>query len=140
MFAGRRERLQAALRREGLEGVLITHPVNVSYLTKGSGGSAVTATAPITVGAGTSYANTAQGMINAINNAGQIVGSSRTVGDADTRAVIWTANGGITDLNLLIPANSGWDLQGANSISNNGKIAGAGIIKGHQHAFLLIPE
>jgi probable HAF family extracellular repeat protein len=77
---------------------------------------------------------------NAINNAGQIVGSSRTVGDADTRAVIWTANGGITDLNLLIPANSGWDLQGANSISNNGKIAGAGIIKGHQHAFLLIPE
>ena len=44
--------------------------INVSYLTKGSGGSAVTATAPITVGAGTSYANTAQGLINAINNAG----------------------------------------------------------------------
>jgi flagellin len=44
--------------------------INVSYLTKGSGGSAVTATAPITVGAGTSYANTAQGLISAINNAG----------------------------------------------------------------------
>jgi flagellin len=44
--------------------------VTVSYLTKGSGGSAVTANAPITVGAGTSYANTAQGLINAINNAG----------------------------------------------------------------------
>jgi flagellin len=44
--------------------------IDVSYLTKGSGGSAVTATAPITVGAGTSYANTAQGLINAINNAG----------------------------------------------------------------------
>jgi probable HAF family extracellular repeat protein len=77
---------------------------------------------------------------NAINNAGLIVGSSRTVGDADTHAVMWTANAGILDLNLFIPANSGWDLQGANSISNNGKIAGAGIIKGQQHAFLLIPE
>jgi probable HAF family extracellular repeat protein len=77
---------------------------------------------------------------NAINNAGLIVGSSRTVGDADTHAVMWTANAGILDLNSFIPANSGWDLQGANSISNNGKIAGAGIIKGQQHAFLLIPE
>jgi Xaa-Pro aminopeptidase len=37
MFAGRRERLQAALRQEGLDGVLITHPVNVSYLTGFSG-------------------------------------------------------------------------------------------------------
>jgi len=44
--------------------------INVSYLTKGSGGSAVTATAAITVGTGTSYANTGQGLINAINNAG----------------------------------------------------------------------
>jgi len=77
---------------------------------------------------------------NAINNAGLIVGSSRTPEDADTHAVIWTANGGIEDLNLLIPNNSGWDLQGANSISNNGKIVGAGFIKGQQHAFLLIPE
>src|ERR1700689_4891115 len=44
--------------------------INVSYLTKGTGGSAVTATAAITVGAGTTYANTAQGLMNAINNAG----------------------------------------------------------------------
>ncbi len=44
--------------------------INVSYLTKGTGGSAITATAPITVGTGTSYANTAQGLIDAINNSG----------------------------------------------------------------------
>lgn len=74
-----------------------------------------------------------------INDSGLIVGSSRTVGDADTHAVIWTANAGILDLNLLIPANSGWDLQGANSISNNGKIAGAGLHNGAPHAFLLVP-
>jgi flagellin len=44
--------------------------INVSYLTKGTGGSAITATAAITVGAGTTYANTAQGLIKAVNNAG----------------------------------------------------------------------
>jgi flagellin len=44
--------------------------ITVSYLTKGSGGSVVTADATITVGAGTSYHNTAQGLIDAINNSG----------------------------------------------------------------------
>jgi flagellin len=53
---------------DSLSGTATT--INVSYLTKGSGGSSVTATAAITVGAGTIYANTAQGMISAINNAG----------------------------------------------------------------------
>ena len=47
-----------------------TTTVAVSYLTKGAGGSAVTATANINVGAGTNYANTAQGLISAINNSG----------------------------------------------------------------------
>jgi flagellin len=47
-----------------------TTTINVSYLTKGAGGSAITATAPISVGAGTTYANTVQGLITAINNAG----------------------------------------------------------------------
>jgi len=31
------------------------------------------------------------------------------------------------DLNNIIPANSGWDLQSANSISDSDKIAGGGI-------------
>jgi hypothetical protein len=43
------------------------------------------------------------------------------------------------DLNKLIPANSDWDLKGANSISNNGRIVGAGLRNGAQHAVLLIP-
>jgi flagellin len=47
-----------------------TTTINVSYLTKGAGGSAITSTAPISVGAGTIYANTVQGMITAINNSG----------------------------------------------------------------------
>jgi flagellin len=62
--------------------------INVSYLTKGTGGSAVTATAAITVGAGTTYANTAQGMMNAINNAGLGLNATfTTAGQAGTAAV-----------------------------------------------------
>jgi flagellin len=44
--------------------------IAVSYLAKGSGGSVTPATANVTVGTGTAYKNTAQGLIDAINNAG----------------------------------------------------------------------
>jgi flagellin len=53
---------------DGLGGTSTT--IDVSYLTKGTGGSTLSATAAITVGAGTTYANSAQGLISAINNAG----------------------------------------------------------------------
>ena len=76
---------------------------------------------------------------NAINDAGQIVGFSKIAGDADSHAVLWTPNGGLQDLNQLIPGDSGWDLQGANSISSNGNIVGAGLHNGQGHAFLLVP-
>ena len=76
---------------------------------------------------------------NAINDAGQMVGFSRTTGDADTHAVLWTPDNGILDLNNLIPSKSGWDLQGANAISSNGSIVGAGLHNGQGHAFLLVP-
>jgi flagellin len=62
--------------------------ISVSYLTKGSGGSVVTAVAPITVGAGTSYANTAQGLITAINDSGLGLNASfATAQQAGTAAV-----------------------------------------------------
>jgi flagellin len=44
--------------------------IDVNYLVKGADGAASTATTTITVGTGTSYANTANGLISAINNAG----------------------------------------------------------------------
>ncbi len=47
-----------------------TTAINVNYLVKGSNGSETTASTSITVGAGTSYANTANGLISAINAAG----------------------------------------------------------------------
>ena len=47
-----------------------TTAINVNYLVKGSNGAETTASTSITVGAGTSYANTANGLIAAINAAG----------------------------------------------------------------------
>ena len=47
-----------------------TTTISVGYMAKGTNGSAVAASANIAVGAGTSYANTAQGLISAINGAG----------------------------------------------------------------------
>jgi flagellin len=47
-----------------------TTTIAVNYIAKGANGSAVNSTANISVGAGTSFANTAQGLISAINGAG----------------------------------------------------------------------
>jgi flagellin len=47
-----------------------TTAIDVNYLVKGSNGAETTANTTITVGAGTSYANTADGMISAINASG----------------------------------------------------------------------
>ena len=62
--------------------------LTVAYMTKGANGSAVQASAPITVGAGTNYANTVQGMIAAINGAGLgLTASFGTAAQAGTAAV-----------------------------------------------------
>jgi flagellin len=65
--------------------------IDVSYLTKGTGGSVVTAVAPITVGAGTSYQNTAQGLIDAINNSGLGLNASFSTAQQAGSAAVATA-------------------------------------------------
>ena len=57
-----------------------TTTIQVGYLAKGADGSAVSASANISVGAGTSYANTVQGMMDAINGSG--LGLTATFGTA----------------------------------------------------------
>lgn len=74
-----------------------------------------------------------------INNLGQIVGiSSATANVQDTHAFLWE-DGVITDLNSLIPTDSGWLLSEARGINNVGQIVGAGYINSQFHAFLLTP-
>jgi probable HAF family extracellular repeat protein len=79
---------------------------------------------------------------NAINAGAVVVGTSNTTGDGDTHAFIWNWRRGLRDLNSLIPANSGWDLQTANSINDDGTIVGTGVFNdpmngAESHAFVL---
>jgi uncharacterized membrane protein len=69
----------------------------------------------------------------AINNAGQIVGTS------GGRAVLWQ-NGRVLDLNAHIPKDSGWVLNAATAVNNRGWIAGRGTRDGLSFVFLLTPQ
>ena len=72
-----------------------------------------------------------------INDLGQIVGTAETAGGVP-HAFIY-AEGTMTDLNDLLPADSGWlVLTQAKSINNNGQVVGTGITTdGYTHAFVL---
>ncbi|RPI72566.1 MAG: hypothetical protein EHM47_08020, partial [Ignavibacteriales bacterium] len=82
-------------------------------------------------------AGTIYSMANDINNAGTIAGYNYIT--PNQRAVVWENNIPY-DLNGLIPANSGWVLEIAHAINDNGWIVGRGIYNGKQRAFLLKPK
>jgi probable HAF family extracellular repeat protein len=87
-----------------------------------------------TIGNNSSYAY-------AINDAGQIVGSSlyNATGFTETyHAILWQ-NGKINDLNKQLPRGSAWELTSATDINNAGQIVGQGSIGGQHHAFLMVP-
>jgi len=69
-----------------------------------------------------------------INSAGQIAGFYHGGGSA--RAFLY-ANGAMIDLNTLLPANSGWDLEEAYGINDSGLVVGIGGKDGTIHGFLL---
>lgn len=76
-----------------------------------------------------------------INNRGTVVGYSFTVNnykEIPVHAFVWK-NGIIRDLNSLLPANSGWELNTAYGINNLGQIVGSGQKNGQTRAFLLTP-
>jgi probable HAF family extracellular repeat protein len=80
-------------------------------------------------------------LATSINGIGQIVGLSEfsTLLATVPHAVIWDG-GVLTDLNTLIPADSGWVLHGASAINDAGQIIGEGTINGQSRAFLLTPQ
>jgi probable HAF family extracellular repeat protein len=70
---------------------------------------------------------------NGINSAGEVVGS-------DGAGAALYDNGVTTNLNTLLPADSGWTLQTATAINDNGWIVGSGLNPSSQDdGFLLIP-
>ena len=80
-----------------------------------------------------------------INDAGTVVGYSYIFAPNDPinqnqnpRAFVWR-NGTMTDLNNLLPANSGWELTVAWGINNNGQIVGSGNFNGQYKAYILTP-
>jgi flagellin len=82
--------------------------IKVSYMTKGSDGSAVQASANITVGSGTSYSNTVSGLISAINGSGLgVTATFGTAADAGTAATndalaAVTSGSSSTDTGIII--------------------------------------
>jgi probable HAF family extracellular repeat protein len=72
-----------------------------------------------------------------INNAGQVVGS---VNSSTTFRAFLYSNGTMIDLNTLIDPSSGWTLQDATAINDQGQIVGFGINSAMQgDGFLLTP-
>jgi probable HAF family extracellular repeat protein len=67
----------------------------------------------------------------------QVVGTGTPTGGGG-HAWLWQ-NGVMTDLNTLLPANSGWVLTEADGINDNQQIVGQGIINGQYHAYLWQP-
>ena len=77
-----------------------------------------------------------------INDSDQVVGSMIVAFPAVQHAYIY-ANGVVTDLNDLIPPDSGVTLEAATAINNNGQIVGYTSSLGvnpKPHAFLLTPD
>ena len=70
----------------------------------------------------------------AINASGQVVGGEHS----DDPQFLYS-DSIRTNLNTLIDPDSGWVLETANSINDNGWITGRGTIGGVGHAFILIP-
>jgi probable HAF family extracellular repeat protein len=75
---------------------------------------------------------------NSINDATIVVGSSR-INTTTSHASLWE-KGKFFDLNTLIPANSGWELESALKINNKNQIIGTGKFNGESRSFLLTPE
>ena len=77
---------------------------------------------------------------NSLNDLDQIVGEQgRSTSNVVTNAFLYS-EGNLIDLQTLLPADSGWHLESAAAINNNGLIVGVGQHNGKRRAFLLTPQ
>jgi probable HAF family extracellular repeat protein len=75
----------------------------------------------------------------AINDWGQVVGNSSTTSDGTVVHAFLFSGRMMYDLNNLIPADFGWELESAGGINDAGQIVGNGIHNGRESPFLLTP-
>lgn len=73
----------------------------------------------------------------ALNDRDEVVGMTSRP-DGQYVAFLWRT-GVLTDLNTLLPPESGWLLQRAWDIDENGVIVGEGTLNGESRAFVLVP-
>ena len=78
----------------------------------------------------------------ALNHGGDVVGAAYldASGVGNYRAMIYTNQLGMQNLNNLIAPNSGWLLRVATGINDDGQIVGWGEYQGQVHAFRLTPR
>lgn len=74
---------------------------------------------------------------NAVNDSGVIVGGN--LNSIYARAFVDYSGTGLVDLNSLLVNGSGWVLEDASAVNNEGQIAGSGLYQGRNEAFLLTP-
>jgi flagellin len=84
--------------------------IQVSYLTTGANGAVTPASATITAGSGTTYANTASGLIDAINNAG--LGLNATFTTAQQAGTAAVADADSANLGGSGSADTGIEISG----------------------------
>jgi hypothetical protein len=75
----------------------------------------------------------------AVNSSGMAVGASGPVEDGPGQVAVLFDGGNVIDLNSLLPANSGWTLEQADGINDNGQIVGWGVHDGNVRAFEMTP-
>ena len=75
-----------------------------------------------------------------INDDGQVVGSwGKEIGTELIRGGFLYHNGVRTEIQDLLPPNSGWQIIKAECINNQGQIVGAGIFNNQEHPYILTP-
>lgn len=74
----------------------------------------------------------------ALNNLGQVVGTA-TDPNYNWHRFVYNKSS-MADLQELVPANSGWEIDVVVDINDRGQIIGIGTTNGETHAFILTPE
>ena len=77
--------------------------------------------------------------VQALNDCDVVVGAYGPDSE-HYRAFLWNETQGFRDLNTFVPSASGWELQSAAAIDDQGEIVGSGELRHADRGFLLIPQ